>query len=292
MVGAFTDSGAGAHLTLLDPSSFTVESPLQQVPRAIGEMDLVAKRRGGLTVIDTFRASGALKSLYPPPKDHLEAIVINTSGGLTGGDAMTIRATALEDASLTLTTQAAERGYKSALGTAHVRTHLTAAQNATLRWLPQELILYDAAALDRRLDIDLDAQARLLLVEPIIFGRTAMGEVLATCELRDRIMIRVGGSPYYADGATLSGAFAPHQMQRAGLNGAAAMASVVYRAPDAEAHLDPVRALLTETGGASLLSGDLLVVRLVAPGAMELRRSLIPVLDRLSQNTLPKSWRL
>jgi urease accessory protein len=70
------------------------------------------------------------------------------------------------------------------------------------------------------------------------------------------------------------------------------MASLVYVAPDAASNLEPVRALLPDTAGASLLAGDMLVMRLLASDGFEMRRSLIPILDLLSQNTLPTSWRL
>jgi urease accessory protein len=83
------------------------------------------------------------------------------------------------------------------------------------------------------------------------------------------------------------------QLGRAAVGqGACAMASLVYVAPDTKAQLPPLRALLPATGGASLLSADVLVMRVVAPGAYELRQTLLPVLDRLSRNRLPTSWRL
>ena len=82
-------------------------------------------------------------------------------------------------------------------------------------------------------------------------------------------------------------------MSRAALGaGAGAMVSLVYVGADAETHLAPLRALLPESGGASLVQPDLLVLRMLAPDSLELRRSLLPILDRLSRDSLPISWRL
>ena len=76
-------------------------------------------------------------------------------------------------ACLTLTTQAAERAYRAAAGWGDVQSTVSVAAGATLHWLPQELILFDGCALSRRLRIDLAADARALVVEPVIFGRAA-----------------------------------------------------------------------------------------------------------------------
>ncbi|GER07574.1 hypothetical protein JCM17843_18840 [Kordiimonadales bacterium JCM 17843] len=50
--------------------------------------------------------------------------------------------------------------------------------------------------------------------------------------------------------------------------------------------------MLPITAGASMIAEDILVMRLLAADGYEMRRSLIPVLDYLSQSTLPLSWRL
>ena len=90
----------------------------------------------------------------------------------------------------------------------------------------------------------------------------------------------------------LKGDASAHLDSAAIADGAGAMASLVYVAHDATAQLGAVRALLPETAGASLLAPDTLVLRQLAPDSLALRRHLIPVLDRLTGNTLPTSWRL
>lgn len=262
------------------------------LPRARGTLDLSSKSRGDKSAIDRLRTSGCLRSLFPRRESGVEAIVINTSGGLTGGDRLDVAATAGQGSHLTLTTQAAERAYKASSDIARVETRLEAVAGATLHWLPQELILFEGARLRRRLRIDLAADARLLLVEPVIFGRSAMGERLKDVHFDDRIEVWREGAPIYLDAVRLDGDLEARMQGPALGGGAGAMASLVYVAPDAEAHLPALRALLPDTCGASLMREDLLILRMLARDSLTLRRSLLPVLDRLSRDTLPTSWRL
>lgn len=254
-------------------------------------MRLSSKRRGAVSALDGLRVSGAMKALFPRG-DGLQAIAINTAGGLTGGDRMEIAATAGRGSDLTLTTQAAERCYRALDGHAQVRAHLTVEEDAALAWLPQETILFDGSALKRRLAADLAETGRLLLVEPVIFGRAAMGESVRRALFHDEIFVRRAGRPLYLDRVRLEGDIAAELDRPAVAAGARAMACALYVAPDAEAQIGPVRAMLPETGGASLLAPDALTVRLLAADGFELRRTLLPLLDRLSRNALPRSWRL
>jgi len=252
---------------------------------------VVTKRRDGQAVLDRLHMSGSLKALFPRGPAP-QAILINVAGGLTGGDRMEIAATAGEGSRLALTTQSAERVYRAAGGRARVRTHLRVASGAALDWLPQETILFDGGALDRALRADLAPDARFLLVEPVVFGRAAMGETVVRADFRDRIEVRRGGRPLWLDAIRLDGAVAARLARPAVAGGGVAMAALLYVAPDAAAHLGPVRALLPATGGASLVAPDVLVLRLVAADGFGLRAHLLPVLERLCRDGLPRSWRL
>ncbi|MCF3595935.1 urease accessory protein UreD [Rhodobacteraceae bacterium LMO-12] len=261
-------------------------------PRAIGAVMVRAKRLSDRSAIADLRQSGAMKLLFPRPDSAaLQAIVVNTAGGVTGGDSFSLNACADDDAFLSLTTQAAERGYRAQPGqVAKIRNRVMVKRGATLHWLPQETILYEACALQRRLSVDLDDGASLLLVEPLVFGRAAMGEVLAGINFKDRIEIRRAGQPLYLDAISLQGDVTAHLASANIAAGAGALATIVYVAPDAEAHLPKLRALLPASGGASLLGSDLLVARILAQDSFELRRSLMPILRQLSADALPRSW--
>ena len=244
------------------------------------------------TTLKTLRQSGSLKALFPRHDGpDLQSVLINTAGGITGGDRFSINAHARAGARLTLTTQAAERAYRRQPGqVGRLENRLLIEEGAHLNWLPQETILYQGSALTRSLRIDLQAGASMLMVEPLVFGRAAMGEVLTDCSLTDRVEIHRDGQLAYLDAIRLQGDIAA-QLARPHIGGGAgAMASLVYVAADAGARLAPLRAMLSNTASASLVQDDLLVLRLLAADSYLMRQTLVPVLNLLTNNTLPRCW--
>ncbi len=263
-------------------------------PRAAGAVSLSTKKLGKKTVLDTFHQSGSFKCLFPrTTTSDLDAVLLNTAGGVTGGDSFRFSGKAAEGTALTLTTQACERAYKAQPAECGQITNLlTAGAGARLNWLPQETILFNGSALDRRLRIDMAPDAEMLMVEPLIFGRAAMGETLTNIRLRDRIEIRRAGMPVFLDAIRFSGDWHKHLSRPHIAKGAGAMALIVFASKAAEGHLDSVRQLLPEDAGATLLGSDLLVTRVLAENSFTLRRTLIPVLRKLNKDTLPRCWML
>ena len=262
------------------------------MPRAHGEGFVEVQRKGDKSALSDLRMSGCLKVLFSRGSPRLDAIMINSAGGLTSGDRLSFEIGLQEGAAASVTTQAAERAYRAADGEAHVTSHIHVAQGAQMFWLPQELILFDGAKLDRRLQCNLEADARLLLVEPVIFGRAKMGETVRDLWFRDEIRVDRDGVPLYRDTTQLSGDMRDALAGAAIGQGAGAMASVVYASTDAEHHHAQLVKDLPPTAGASLLHDDLLALRLLAGDGFELRKSLLPILDQLTGHTLPTSWRL
>ncbi|MFK7836144.1 MAG: urease accessory protein UreD [Sulfitobacter sp.] len=264
-------------------------------PRAIGAARLaVRKDATGCSRIMDLRQSGSLKLVFPRQhRRDLEAILVNTAGGITGGDVFALDVLVTDGAQLSITTQAAERAYRAQpVETGRVETTALVHPGAQLNWLPQELILFDHSALRRTLDIELAPGARLLMVEPVVFGRAAMGEVLRAIRFDDRIRITRAGKPLYLDGMHLRGDATAQLARPAVAGGAGAMASIVFVHPNARSLLPLMRGLLPDTAGASLIAGDVLVIRQLAQDSFALRSSLLPILDHLTNNTLPTSWRL
>lgn len=220
-----------------------------------------------------------------------DAVLVNTAGGITGGDSFQLNVVVEPDCELTLTTQAAERAYRATgedMG--RVTNKLRVDGASCLNWLPQETILFDGSALSRSTHIDLSADARLLFCEPLVFGRLAMRETVNAARFQDRIRIFREGDPLFFDTVRLEGDLQAHLDRPFVANGARAMASLVYVGPDAVGHLDPLRAQLPKTAGASLLAEDTLVLRLLAADGYALRQTLIPVLKRLYRSDLPRCW--
>ena len=268
-------------------------TPVRQ-PRAVGRLRVAAKRRDGRSVLSELYQQGASKALLPRTAGPaLTAVTLNTAGGMTGGDSFRIAGRAESGAHLVMTTQAAERVYRAQPGeVAALDVTLEVGANARLDWLPQETILFDRCALSRRLSAELDASASFLMVEPLIFGRSAMGETLTEGLFRERVEVRRGGALVFADATLLRGDIQAQLDETAIAGGARAMAALLFVSDSAEAHLAPLRALLPATGGASLIRPGVLFARVLAPDGYTLRQSLLPAIERLSGAPLPRTWML
>ena len=284
-------SGRGRPITALEKPP--VLAPTQ--PRAIGKTRLsVRETENGTRLGDLFQA-GALKTVFPRARDagRVDAVLVNCAGGVTGGDRFTTSARAYENARLAITTQAAERGYRAMPGeVGHITTRLNADQGSQLFWLPQETILFDGCAIRRRLDVEIAPDANVIILEPLILGRAAMGEDTVNATFSDRISIWQDRSLRFLDGWSYSGNLSEY-FDRPGVgNGARAMASLIVAGPMAERVAERMTALMPPSAGASLIAPDLLAGRILAKSGLELRSALLPALDHLTENTLPICWRL
>ncbi len=187
-------------------------SDLIPLQRARGELGIVVKRRELESVLDELRQVGSLKARFPRriTPGWMDIVTLNTSGGIAGGDRLELTIECKAGARATIAAQAAERFYRAREGDAasHVRTRLVVAAGAAMEWLPQETILFDRSSLDRRLEVELAADARFLAVETLVFGRAAMGEQVRAGSLRDLIRVRRDGELLLHDAIRLDGDFA------------------------------------------------------------------------------------
>ena len=284
-------------VTLRSDASAWSEPSARPVPlaRARGRLDLGFKRRGVETVLAALFQEGCAKARLPRREAgaFAGAVLLNTAGGLTGGDRLQQAVRWGEGAAATVAGQAAERTYRSLGDAARIETRLTVEPRAMAEWLPQETILFDRARLDRDLQVELRGDARFLGVEAIVFGRAAMGEVVRQGTLRDAWRIRRDGRLVYADALAVDGDPAA-ALDRPGLGrGARAVATLLLAAPEAAELIEPLRAALA---GAEGLAGAsawnwLVVARFAAPDSAVLRRDLILALGVLrAGRPLPRVW--
>lgn len=242
----------------------------------------------GISGVQRWREDGAAKVRLPRrPKDApAEAILINTAGGLTGGDSLDWRFD-VAATSLVATTQAAEKIYRSLGDDAEIHSRLTGSSGAQLYWLPQETILFDRARLRRSLDVDLTGGATLLALEATVFGRRAMGESIQDFAFHDRWRVRREGELIFADDVRFDG---PLPRTVATLGEAGATATLLLVAEDAESHLDALRRCLGSDGAVSAWNGKLLA-RIRAMDGFVLRKLLNPALKKfVPEGALPAIW--
>jgi urease accessory protein len=265
-----------------------------RLERARGEARVVFGSSGGRSHLVDLYQSGAAKVRFPRgPADHAtEAVLLNTAGGMTGGDRLAFSVTVGEGAGAIATTQAAERIYRRTAGAAEVTSRLAVGDGGRLDWLPQETIVFDGSALARSLEADLAPDATLLAAETIVLGRTAMGETIRDCAIRDSWRIRRAGRLVFADNLRIDGDAVAVMGGLATGAGGAAFATLVLTGPDAEAHADRSHAALEDApaeGGVSAWNG-MLVARLVARSGQALRATLVRLVETLRAQPMPRVW--
>ncbi|MEM9048690.1 MAG: urease accessory protein UreD [Pseudomonadota bacterium] len=277
-----SDTPERARPTAAAPIGHTIAAQ----PRAVGHAR-IALMDGRLA--DLYQKGSARIMLPRGPGPGLEAVLVNTAGGITGDDRFCYEAEAV-GGRLVLATQTAERLYRAQPGQiGRLNTTLRIGAGARLDWLPQESIVFEAAALDRRLSVDMAQDATLTATEAVILGRQAMGETVQHAHLTDRWEIRRNGRLVFADALRISGDIGAATCGPATLGGARAFATLLHVGPDAAALCAALRDAIGALGGASLRDGCL-VARMVAADGLALRRCLAQALGILLGRDLPKVW--
>jgi urease accessory protein len=260
--------------------------------RAVGRIALTAEYGRGITQRKRVSETGGLRVHFPGQrKRELEAVLINTGGGIAGGDRFNLDIAAGDNARLAVSSAAAEKVYRSLGPNARISIKLSAGAEASLAWVPQETILFDGARLERTIDIELAADARLVFAEAVVFGRTGMGEVVERGFLFDCWRVRRGGALVFAESVRLDGAIAEKLGEAAVANGGAAIATVVITPGSAET-IEPLRALAPQFRGEVGISAwnGIAVARLCATDGAALRYDLTTLLASLRGGRLPHCW--
>ncbi len=265
---------------------FAGNRAISRVALSVGADDGKSRRR-------RVYEDGSLRVRFPNAvsRSALDAVIVNTAGGMTGGDRFDIDVDLAANARLTVTSAAAEKIYRSLGARSDIAIRLTVGNGAALAWLPQETILFDQIRLRRTIDVQLAPGAKMLLAEGIVFGRSAMGETVRQGHLLDRWRVRVGDTLVFAESLSLDGDVAKRLAGRAVANDGVATATVVKFPGDDKAVAD-VRAMEKDFAGEVGISAwnGLAVARLVAPDGAALRRDLIAVVTALGDMPLPRLW--
>jgi len=234
----------------------------------------------GITRLAHLAHHDPLRVLFSKPAqgDVAQATLVNMSGGLIAGDTLDIYFAVGENAAAMCVASAAEKVYRSTGDMSHIAVDLHAAQNAWVEWLPQETIFFNGARLRRTTRLHLAPGARILAGEFLVLGRIASGETVSSGYLRDAWEVRQDGRLIWADALRMDGNFADIGKSKAGLNGARALATMVFAGAGVTECLEPARALQQACGDGVLASAScvngVLVMRWLAVAPQALRVGL------------------
>ena len=260
--------------------------------RAQGVVKFGVRCLDGVTRRHDLHESGSLRVRFPSAEDEgLSAVLVNTAGGVAGGDRFEINVASGDGARLTVTTAAAEKIYRSEGPAAELLIALKAEGGSHLSWLPQETILFDRARIHRQFDIDLSEDASLLLCEIVVFGRLAMGERMRKGEFFDRWRLSLGGRLVFAENVRLDGDIGAKLACRAVAKGGVAIGTALI-VPGGEELVERIQELSPSFGGEVGVSAwkGFAMARFCAQDAAALRADMMAVLGRASGSALPRLW--
>lgn len=249
----------------------------------------------GTRIVDVYQKS-PIRVLFPRIGDGVmkEAVLVNTAGGVVGGDRLQFSVTALGSASVVVTTQAAEKIYRALDQPAHINTKLSVGDAAKMAWLPQETIVFNHARFCRRTEIEISPGSELLAVECLVLGRAARGEKLSAGAIIDTWQVRKNGRLQWADTLRLTDDVFSQLFRKPLLWDASALVTLVYFGPGIEERLQLIRTLSAsfDCHCGATLAGGMLVARLAAWSSFELKAALRNLLQELGKESSPGPFRV
>ena len=219
--------------------------------------------------------------------------MLNTSGGITGGDRLNVKIQ-VGNGAVVATSQTAERLYRSITEPAKIEITLRSYNAATLHWLPQETIIFDGAELDRTVCLDMSADSKCLLAETIVMGREAMGEDIRVCHFTDNWRLYREGQLFHAESLRLTDRVAEIMAVPAGGNGARLLSTILYAGFDAEQKAGLLTSVVETCSSKCAMScwNDRLVIRLMSLHPRFARADIKELLCALSGQPLPRVWQV
>jgi urease accessory protein len=288
--------GSGAPRSFALPEGRAENPSDRDLQRAEGSGRIVVSgSEKGTRIMDLFQRS-PIRIMFPRVGGGAveEAVLINTAGGIAGGDRLECAVTALANASIAVTSQAAEKVYRALSEPARIATKLKACEAGKLAWLPQETIVFNWARLSRKTEIDLSSGAELLALEWLVLGRAAHGEEMVGGHVTDSWRVKKDGRLIWADTFRVTDEIFPHLHRKALLSNSKAVATLVYFGPYVETRLEFLRdiAPFPECQSAATSVGGLIIVRFAAKVSSHLRLALRSLLQQFSQELGPGPFRV
>ena len=158
----------------------------------VGELVLDYVRQGDRTVLTRSRCCSPWHFSPPIQLDDSPCTytpLVNPSGGLVGGDRLSVQAALGPDAHVLFSTPSANRVYRSLGETAVQTVELNVGSGAILEWMPDVTIPYAGALFKQSIHVTLAPGATVLLWDAIASGRVARGERWAFTSLENEIRI-------------------------------------------------------------------------------------------------------
>jgi urease accessory protein len=208
--------------------------------------------------------------------------LVNPSGGLVGGDHLSVEAHLHAQSHVLLTSPSANRVYRSLAEPSVQSVRLSVGPDARLEWLPEVTIPFAGSRFRQSIHVDLAPGATVVLWDAMASGRVARHERWAFASLENEICIRGSLGKSLTERYRLVPGLLPESVGLVGSWDYVASLFIIGDAVDADVwtRLDIVLAALLEErpgsvlGAVSTPAAPGLAVKLVAQSAPDLTATL------------------
>lgn len=230
------------------------------------------------------------------PEDGVcHVYIVHPPGGVVGGDELTIRVKADSGSNVLLTTPAAAKFYRSEGAIAHQNQTLEL-DDASIEWLPQESIYFNAARVRGATCVKLRGESRFIGWEIACLGLPAREQEFGEGMLRLGFELEVDGVPRLVDRLRIDGE-STARTAAWGLGGHKAIGTLLA-CPADPAMRDLVRGNeRSDVAIACSLVDGVLVCRALGAQAELVRRSLTKIWQRIRpalmrrEVVVPRIWK-
>ena len=163
-----------------------------------GTLALEYVRQGGRTVFGCTSCQTPwhlLPPIYLDESGSAYTLLVNPSGGLVGGDHLSIDLSIGRKAHVLISTPSANRVYRSLAREAGQDVTIKVAEEGILEWMPEHTIPFAGSRFRQSIDVSLGTGATLVLWDAVASGRIAHGERWRFSSLDNNIRITMPSHP-------------------------------------------------------------------------------------------------
>jgi urease accessory protein len=158
----------------------------------VGTLELTYVRQDGRTVLSHSHSRSPWHFVPPISLDEtscLYTLLVNPSGGLVGGDRLSVRAALDEGTHVLFSTPSANRVYRCRSEAAVQQVELTVGRGSIAEWIPEPTIPFAGSNFEQTIHVQLGPGATILLWDAYASGRMAREERWAFHKLQNEIRI-------------------------------------------------------------------------------------------------------
>lgn len=158
----------------------------------IGKLRLTYERRDGKTIIARSHCTSPwhlLPAIYLDDTGAAYTLLLNPSGGMVGGDHLSINMQLDKEAHVLISAPSANRVYRSLDEVSVQEVQVTVGSSAVLEWVPEPTIPFAGSRYRQELHVTLAPGATTFLWDAFAAGRIARGERWAFASLENEIQI-------------------------------------------------------------------------------------------------------